>query len=333
MTDQMPPSPEGPLLPGLDGSNPLGFLAALGTLRTLAEAWRDRRVCLGWRRHSGAWRPVLCCAPTTTSEEVVATLQSDAITVDKMFSGTLLVAAERAGPTNKKGKAKWRDKLRFTPAVYADFCRDCVRHASVHDRSLVDCASAWATEAVLEVVDNVSAVRRTNFDFTAGNQALVAMMREVVESTTEAQIREALFGPWVYHTGVASLRWDPVDEARQYALQAVDPQNGNRNPIRTVPGANRLAICALSLFPVVPASNRAEQPGFRIARGRRTWAWPIWQGLASLDVVRGLLFSPAVHASEPDRRALKELGVAEVFFSDIVQPAGRYRNFTPARAV
>ena len=37
------------LLVGLDGSNPLAFLTAMGTLQTLADAWPDRNVRLGWQ--------------------------------------------------------------------------------------------------------------------------------------------------------------------------------------------------------------------------------------------------------------------------------------------
>ena len=38
----------GLLLTGLDGANPLAFLAALGTLRGLTLAWPERRVRLSW---------------------------------------------------------------------------------------------------------------------------------------------------------------------------------------------------------------------------------------------------------------------------------------------
>jgi len=48
---------DGILLRGLDGSNPLAFLAALGTLRTLTLALPDERVRMSWEQHDGAWRP------------------------------------------------------------------------------------------------------------------------------------------------------------------------------------------------------------------------------------------------------------------------------------
>jgi len=43
---------------GLNGGNPLGFLAALGTFRTLSDALPGQ-VRMSWRQGSGGWRPCL----------------------------------------------------------------------------------------------------------------------------------------------------------------------------------------------------------------------------------------------------------------------------------
>ena len=47
------------LLVGLDGTNPLGFLAALGTLSLLSEADRTRTVKLAWKPHDCLWVPFI----------------------------------------------------------------------------------------------------------------------------------------------------------------------------------------------------------------------------------------------------------------------------------
>ncbi len=44
------------LLAGLDGRNPLAFLAALGTLRSLTSTWPARQVRMSWQS-LGGWRP------------------------------------------------------------------------------------------------------------------------------------------------------------------------------------------------------------------------------------------------------------------------------------
>jgi hypothetical protein len=55
-------------LPGLDGANPLGFLAALGTLATLDKAG-ETKARLGWRR-SVKWTPVLESVSSQNTEEL-----------------------------------------------------------------------------------------------------------------------------------------------------------------------------------------------------------------------------------------------------------------------
>jgi hypothetical protein len=54
------PQSRGVLLCGLDGTNPLGFLAALGTLQVLTEANRKTTVTLAWQRHDCSWVPAIC---------------------------------------------------------------------------------------------------------------------------------------------------------------------------------------------------------------------------------------------------------------------------------
>jgi len=50
---------DGVLLWGLDGTNPLGFLAALGTLQTLSQADSTKAVTLAWQNQDCCWVPVL----------------------------------------------------------------------------------------------------------------------------------------------------------------------------------------------------------------------------------------------------------------------------------
>lgn len=64
--------PEGGLLlPGLDGSNPLAFLAALGTLRVASKALTAHRVAMAWQIDSGAWRPSLRTNPAVAADELL----------------------------------------------------------------------------------------------------------------------------------------------------------------------------------------------------------------------------------------------------------------------
>ena len=58
MTTQAAPAQRHGLpLPGLDGANPLGFLAALGVLRTLDMRNDEHAVRMRWQQSSGSWIP------------------------------------------------------------------------------------------------------------------------------------------------------------------------------------------------------------------------------------------------------------------------------------
>src|SRR5687768_275781 len=65
----------GILLKGLDGSNPLAFLAALGTLRTLALALADETVKMNWEQHNGAWRPRVWCSLTDDNDAIIGKVE------------------------------------------------------------------------------------------------------------------------------------------------------------------------------------------------------------------------------------------------------------------
>ena len=47
------------VLSGLDGGNPLAFLAAIGTLRAVTRAASSAEWTLSWKMHDGHWSPVL----------------------------------------------------------------------------------------------------------------------------------------------------------------------------------------------------------------------------------------------------------------------------------
>lgn len=59
MTDPATPAPPPLTLRGLDGANPLGFLAALGTLQTLTSANPETVVSMSWGADSLGWRPII----------------------------------------------------------------------------------------------------------------------------------------------------------------------------------------------------------------------------------------------------------------------------------
>ncbi len=294
---------------GLVGSNPLAFLAAVGTLRTLATAWPDRNVRMFWKRQAG-WTPVLAADCDLDEESLIAALHQQlrgmqdhpALSVD--------------------------DNLKLPPDRFRRYAADAVEHAqATGDRTWADFVAAFGCDALAE--DKV--IQDTAFRTMsgAGHQHFLKTMRELVEVTEPDHLAKALFQPWTYEDDRPSLRWDPEDD-RRYALRWNEPSG---DPIRTVRGANRLAIEALPLFPTAPVGSSLETTGFQTGGSRETFlTWPIWETPASVDVVRTLLAMHELQTERPDRRVLLAQGIVEVYRCQRLT-IGKYRNFGPAAPV
>lgn len=311
-------------LDALDGSNPLAFLAALGALRVLSRVFPEQNIGLAWEQRLGAWRPALITAKPMDELTVVKALYENCLKLDAMFSRELLAVSEVTGPKNKKGEAGYKDKLKFPIQALRAFCQASV----ILTPEAAEFAATWAGETAITGDEGAELARRTRFDFTAGQQAFIKMIRDLRRVCTLEDLRNSLFIGWRYSTAATSMRWDTQDEKRQYALQAVDPTNGSQNPTTADIGANFLAVEGLSMFPLVP-DRWASQPGF----GRESWRWPIWKMSLSVDTVRSLLTLPFADSAEWPDRHRQAIGVPLVFESNIVQPSGRYRCFTPARSL
>jgi hypothetical protein len=297
-------------LRGLDGSNPLGFLAALGTLRTLDRQWPDRRPRLGWTANAGRWTPELTLSTVTVETEVVTALR-DAL------AGSL-----------EHGAFTFAENLKVPAATFAAFARAAGRQARQGgDRQPAEFAAAFACEAV---TGDDGTVHDTGFRTMsgAGHQHFLAFMADLVRGTTADHLHAALFAPWRYDERKLSLRWDPLDD-RRYALRWQDP---SQDVIRTVRGANRLALEALPLFPVAPVGHGLETTGFGRPHGRGAhWTWPIWSTPIPADTCRSLLALEELQATRPDRSRLQAIGIVEVLRSERIT-VGKFRNFTPSFA-
>jgi hypothetical protein len=156
------------------------------------------------------------------------------------------------------------------------------------------------------------------------------MLRDVHTTTRAEDLEAALFSGWRYQTSASSMRWDPVDEKRQYAIQASDPTNATANPSFADPGANFLAIEALPLFPFIP-DRHASQPGFNRDARSQSWTWVLWREPVTLDMLHALIAT--VSSKERNDADGTNSLVCARFRSAIVMPSGRYRCFTRPRAI
>ena len=294
-------------LAGLDGGNLLGFLASVGTLRTLALAEPKADWRMKWGFRSGAWIPDLVSAMVSSAG---------------LLSETLAAALQR-DPTPEFEFAK---NLTLTQEEFAKVARDAQGRALRHDRVFADFVASFGSE-VFSTRDGKriqdTALRASG----AGNTSFLGDMKDLVGETTAHDLHRSLFKHWDYADRKLGLRWDP-EEDRRYALRWGNPSDGKGVP--TMHGANRLAAEALPLLPTAPGARKLHTTGVDQRDDRSVFlTWPIWEGALSVDVARSLLALRELQAPEPDRIALRARGIVEVYRCQRI-PNGRYRNFTRA---
>ena len=298
---------------GLEASNPLAFLAAVGTLRTLAEAWPEQNVRLSWSLQGSQWRPGLHTEPSPSQGEVteaIHTLLSSGYDIpNRLLSDSL-------------GK-EWNN-LKATPDQFATEAKEVAESSAFDDRSDVDFFAAAGSDAFPERAN----MEATRFRLISGqgHQNFIPSVRNLVDKTEPSHILEALFQKWRYADDGknANMRWDPRDD-RRHALRATDPSSEG---ITTVRGANRLAISGLRCFPTSPQSAWLATTGFVGRRKRQmAFSWPVWEPPITLTTMMSLLSHPEVSSQTPSRTVLEPMGVVEVYRSKVMS-VGKYQNFT-----
>jgi hypothetical protein len=295
---------------GPEGGHLLGFLCALGTLACLHRAWPEHQPGLGWVWRAGAWRP---CWTAPGDENTLVRAVHEVLTKDPDPPGVDVLGED----------------LTVAPGVFRDFLREVERRLGPDARREADFALAHGTEVLSENGRIQDTALRTMSG--VGHQHFLGSMSELGRLTTAQHIREALFEPWSYRDSRPSMRWDPMDD-RRYAYRADNPARSATNPIRTVRGANRLAVEALPFFPTVLVGRELHTTGFRRRNNRWFLRWPVWEDPVPLDVVRSLLTLPDLWGDELDAQRLALRGIREVFECERVR-VDRYRSFTAARAL
>ena len=209
----------GTRLVGLDGTNPMGFLAAIGV-----QAAFD----------SEALRPRLWWADNVVTPYAMV---DDEFGVDRIADQVLRVASlwKDSVSTNPKRPDHSRmprgDELKFSP----DDIRVYLSQASKVDLSGGDLAMSLVAEGSL---DNHGVAKPSAFYFTAGRQKFLYMARKILDSVAHSDIVAGLVGQWDYTSEIPSLGWDVADD-RVYALRANNPSPETK---LTNPGPEALAI-------------------------------------------------------------------------------------------
>jgi hypothetical protein len=296
-------------LAGLDGANLLAYLAALGTLRTLTLAEPVGCVRMSWVDR-GLWLPVVHHASARTPEELLAILE------ERVCGEGSINAAWKIG-----------NDLTLSCLDFGQHMREAATAATMAERQTADFLSAFGSD-VYGAGTKKDLMSDTEFRTMsgAGHQHFLGFMAELAIATNLGHLRRALFQAWDYADGRPSLRWDPADY-RPHALRASDPSG---DPIKTMRGANRLAIEALPLFPTVPQARRIRTVAFEDTDVGTEIAWPIWDDRLELSTVTSLLATSEVQKSASGYAARP--GIAQIFRARRFTE-GKYRNFSPAKAM
>jgi hypothetical protein len=305
-------------LKGLNGSNPLGFMASVGLLRLLE---RDRQVggCarLGFT-DDGAFHAWVECDPDLDIADLVAR-----------------DAAGAAGPQPWRLEYEKKEKrgikivadLKPPPAYFSKFLALAITEWSAGHSERADYAAAYGTDVARDGKQNT---KPTAFHFTAANQQFLGTVEETRTLVTKASTKRSLHLPGQTEPG-PNLRWDP-DAERSRALMGVNPND--KGTVVNAP-LEWLAFRGLPAFPCVPIGLRIKTC---CVTGRRQnelqFHWPLWSCGASYATVRSLLVLTVAWTQARDtQRSIEgrnERGVLAVCTSKIRRSAQGFGNFGPA---
>jgi hypothetical protein len=281
------------VLSGIDGRNPCGFFAALGTLRLLTDHLDGEDVRLAWATgEAGALHPLLSLAGESSDDEV-----------------TRLVLDAHAA-RDLEAELGWESDVMKLPC---EWVRDLL--ASPPGRSDATRAAQTIGACVVDVPrrqrggvnpDRLAAYTPLRLIPRLGRARFVGTSLSVSRSVrTERQIRTALYGPWQYEKA-NSMRWDPGAPPSLRAYSAEAPTNFG--PLG-VPGAVALAVAGLCFFPVIATSGgRGACRGFNSPRAS-VLRWPLWHQPLDEPATRITLAIPAIHAKRPDDELLARHGI------------------------
>lgn len=297
-------------LVGVDGSNPLGFLAALGLLRVVPRAK------LGFSE-DGSFR-AFAEGFEGSESDLVALIAADAEAAGSENAPWRFKYTKPA--TKKQGPQEVAD-LKPPPDDFKRYLGTCIDAWLTGNDEAAGYAAAYGTDIALDGKGNT---KPTAFHFTAANQTFLGAVEGIRDSLTQEWIETSLFEGHGEQPG-SNLRWDPGAE-RNWALMATNPSGDGTfvdAPLEW------LAFRGLPLLPSFPRGPRVVTTGV-VGRGEdMTFTWPLWSLPASLPTTRSALqldWSVRTMA-----RAAR--GVFAICSSSIRRTSQGFGNFGPSSVI
>ena len=289
-------------LNGLEGTNPLAFLAALGVQVLFEHEEEQPRL---W------WSDDVVPHAVIDSAYSVERVADQAM---KVFPRWLESRALKPGlkPSDSAKPAdieKYNEDVKFWPK---DIRKYLITARQNNPGDML--AASLVAEGSLA---DKGVAKPSDLYFTAANQRLLLMARKILKGVNRDDLIYNLNGPWTYNSELPSLMWDITDD-RVYALSASNPSNSTTNKKMTNPGAESLAVLGLSCIPVFAKRDRTLTLGCSGGWGKGgAYTWPLWtsqqvQGLLDLCWLRPLTttFLQKVVVIAP---AITEVGVSREY--------------------
>lgn len=294
------------ILKGLNGANPLGFLAAMGLLCLLRQDSDLARVGF---LPDGSFHTFV----EGFDGDLVALVCRDAALAEGKQSWSLKYAKQE-----KKGMKVVAD-LKAPPEAFATYLSNCVDRWLKGEREAVAYAAAFGTSVAVD--NNKKNTKPTAFHFTAANQQFLGTVEAIRSSITAEWVACSLFEGHADRPG-SNLRWDPAAE-RNWALRLNDPQ---KEDTRVDAPLEWLAFRGLPLFPSFPCGERIITTAVSGRYKDMEMTWPLWSVPVSLQTARSALQMTWTGASRD--RAIR--GVFAVCTSAIRRTSQGFGNFSPA---
>lgn len=294
-------------LVGVDGSNPLGFLAALGLLRVVPGAK------LGFSE-DGSFRAFVDWLDKSESD--LATLIAADAGAAEIKSAPWRFTYTKAA-TKKQGPQEVAD-LKPPPDDFKKFLATCIEAWLTGNDEAAGYAAAYGTDLA---VDGKGNTKPTAFHFTAAQQTFLGAVEGIRASVTQEWVETSLFKGHGERPG-SNLRWDPGAE-RNWALMANNPSGDGT---RVDAPLEWLAFRGLPLLPSFPRGSRIITTGV-VGRGDdMMFTWPLWSIPASLLTTRSALQVDWTGSTK--ERAAR--GVFAICSSAIRRTSQGFGNFGPS---
>ncbi|ONH21978.1 hypothetical protein [Pseudofrankia asymbiotica] len=270
-------------LTGLIGTNPLGFLAALGALDVTTRRLPDTRLTLAW---TDGLEPTARLTGPDSLDHLIDLCDTDR----QRWADSLILTW---GP----GKQPMADLKPDPETELIPWLNAILAAMTPDDRRDVDLIAALLSEGALA---GKGVSKPTHLHFTAGKQLFLVMARALQEDLKPADLREAFTGPWRYASTLPILRWDPSGE-RVYAHTSRAPESTKATG---VPGADWLAFVGLRHFPVTTGGAALLTTGCSPEWKRGEFRWPLWNAPATSRVIMSLLAHPDLTKMTQPQREL-----------------------------